>query len=193
MRKAVITCMVITIAGCVPENEERQSAKTEATETATAQPAPTATMQNFEIGDRSYTIPTQYIPAIRIDSGNSFVRIKFPEFSAEIVADEKSAGKTDKTGAPQIFSINDRDYPRIYYSERASQVAVICRVGMVAQSGCGTLFEHAGTRWTLLFPLAQRDQADRLVEQAQNLLDRHADGAEVGSSEEYADHDPGDS
>lgn len=188
MRSVVIVFMIMAIAGCTPEEEERPSAKNGATEAATAQAPTIATMQKFEIGDRSYAIPEEYIPAIRIDSRNSFVRIKFPDFSAEIVADERSSGKTDKTGAPQIFSINDRDYPRIDYSERADQIKVICRIGMMAQSGCGTLFEHAGTRWSLLFPLSRRDQADRLVEQAQDLLDRYADNPEVGPTDEYADH-----
>ena len=167
---------LVVLTGCGPDREQpspEQPSPTVAAETSRA-----VEILSFELGERSYAIPASYVRALRIGGDDSFVRIKVPDFPAEIVVDEKSSGKADKTGAPQIFSINDRDYPRLNYTKRDGDKAVVCRTGMAAQSGCGTLFDHAGVEWTLLFPIGLRDRADELVEQSEQLLDRLGNGRE---------------
>lgn len=149
-----------------------------------------AAVHEFQLGQREYTIPAEYIPSIRVGGKNDFVRIKFPDFAAEIVLDEKSAGASDRTGRAQIFSITDRDYPRIAYSERANGEIVACRIGMVAQSGCGTIFEYAGVEWTLLFPIGRLDEVEGLVRKATHLLGQHSgEMRQERSSEDTPDQD----
>jgi len=162
----------IAAAGCTPSEEGKQEGPIKATPTSTPEATPDATFTRFRLGSQNYAIPTEYIPAIRLGGDTSFIRIKIPDFPAEIVYDKKTAGLTDKTGAPQIFAINDRDYPRLEYSDQGD-CHVVCRSGMASQTGCGTKFEHAGSEWALLFPITKRDQADRLVKQAINFLDRY--------------------
>ena len=99
---------------------------------------------------------------------------KFPDFAAEIVLDEKSAGSKDMTGKPRIFSITDRDYPRIDYTERANGEAIASRIGMMAQSGCGTNFDYAGVEWTLLFPIGRHDEVEGMVHRAMRLIAQHS-------------------
>lgn len=181
MRIAAFAFAAVTLTGCAPDKEETRSDPPEAARTETPEPSPTLEMQSFVMGDRRYAIPAEYIAAMRIGGEDSFVRIRIPDFPAEIVVDENSSGKTDEAGAPQIFSINDKEYPRLEYSRRDDEEAIVCRVGMASQSGCGTLFEFGGMRWTLLFPLGMEDRADDLVGEAQELLELYADGDSEGA------------
>lgn len=186
MRLKALWAAILVVTGCT--NEDRNNQVTPTSE-PDVKPKPAPAFQSFELGGRSYTLPAEHVPAMRVGGADSFVRIELPEFPAEIVVDEKSSGQTDKTGAPRIFSINDRDYPGLDYTKRSDGQDVICRKGMASQSGCGTLFQHAGTDWTLLFPPAKRDEADELVAQAVQLLDRYgksfrAPDPRVGKSSE---------
>ena len=88
VRIAAMAIVGVTFAACVPESEDRQSVRTEPTEKA----EPKTAMRSFELGDRSYTIPAEYISALRVGGEASFVRIRLPDFPAEIVVDEKSSG-----------------------------------------------------------------------------------------------------
>lgn len=189
VRIAAFAIAAVTLTGCAPDKEETRSDPTEAAKAETPEPSPTPEMQSFVMGDRRYTIPAEYITAIRIGGEDSFVRIRIPDFPAEIVVDENSSGKTDEAGAPQIFSINDKEYPRLEYSRRDNEEAIVCRVGMASQSGCGTLFEYGGMRWTLLFPLGMEGRTDNLVKEAKKLLDLYTDGAaeEVRSYDEESE------
>lgn len=174
MRLKALTMAILIVTGCTDEERAaKEPTQTMPTSGPDVKPTPAPAMKSFEFGERSYTLPAEYVPALRVEGAESFVRIKLPNFSAEIVVDERSSGKADETGAPRIFSINDRDYPGLDYTKRADGQVVICRKGMAAQSGCGTLFQHAGTEWTLLFPRAKRGVVDDLVSQAVQLLNRY--------------------
>lgn len=172
MKFPVYTIALIAAAGCTPSEEDTPEEPIKTTPAPTPEATPEAKLTRFTLGSQDYAVPKEHIPAIRLGGDKSFIKIKVPGFPAEIVYDAQSAGLTDKIGAPQIFSINDRDYPSLQYSDRRDG-QVVCRSGMAAQTGCGTKFAHAGSEWTLLFPHAKRLQADRLVTQAKKRLDRY--------------------
>ena len=170
MRIIALAVLAASLTACDKKDNEGDTANTGASEVVPQQEEPAKETRTLEIHGRMYSIPAEYIPSYRTEAGNAFVRLKVPGFSAEIVLDEGSLGKTDAKGAPQIFSINDRDYRGTDYFERGDGWPIICRSGMRAQSSCDTLFEYAGTRWMLLLPNSQRDNAKALVEKAQQLL-----------------------
>lgn len=182
MRIIALAVLALSLTAC-DRHDDGGPANTKASEIVPQSQEPATETRTLEIHGRTYSIPAEYIPSYRTEAGNSFVRLKVPGFPAEIVLDEGSLGKTDENGAPQIFSINDRDYPGIDYFERGDGWPVICRSGMRAQSGCGTLFEYAGTRWMLLLPNSQRDNAKALVEKAQQLLDGFSDKGSTDNRE----------
>ena len=176
----------VLLSGCAPEDDNSGTEVSQVSSAPEPEVVQETAVHEFQLGDRGYQIPADYIPSIRVGGENDFVRIKFPDFAAEIVLDEKSAGTSDKTGRPQIFSVTDRDYPRIDYSERANGEIVACRIGMVAQSGCGTIFEYAGVEWTLLFPIGRRHEVEGLVRKATLLLEHHSeDMRQEGSGEDH--------
>ncbi len=177
MKPSGFACLLaFLISSCVPDGDDSGAEKSHVSSAPEPEVVQQTAVYEFQLGNRDYTIPAEYIPSIRVGGENDFVRIKFPEFAAEIVLDEKSAGTSDKTERPRIFSITDHDYPGIAYSERANGDAVACRSGMVAQSGCGTIFEYAGVEWTLLFAIARRDEVEGLVRKATLLLEQHSEG-----------------
>lgn len=165
----------VLLSGCAPEGDGSRTEVSQVCPVSEPEVSQETAVHELQLGDRDYKIPADYIPSIRVGGENVSVRIKFPDFAAEIVFDEKSAGTSDKTGRPRIFSITDRDYPRIDYSERANGEIVACPIGMVAQSGCGTIFEYAGVEWTLLHPIGRRDEVEGLVRKATLSLEQHSE------------------
>ena len=175
MRLLGLVCLPgFLLSGCASEEDESGPEVSQVSSAPEPDAIQETSVHEFELGEREYTIPAAYIPSIRVGGEKDFIRIKFPDFAAEIVLDEKSAGKSDKTGRPQIFSITDRDYPRIDYTEREGGQIIVCRLGMMAQSGCGTIFRYAGVEWTLLFPIGRRDEVEALVGGATRLLEQHS-------------------
>lgn len=190
MKPLPFVCLLgLSLSSCAPEGNESGSDASQVSSAPEPDVVQETAVHEFELGEREYTIPAAYIPSIRVGGQKDFIRIKFPDFAAEIVLDEKSAGKPDKTGRAQIFSVTDHDYPRIEYTEREGGAIIACRRGMMAQSGCGTIFEYAGVEWTLLFPIGLRDEVEALVGSATRLLEQHSveipqERAEEGDPEE---------
>lgn len=175
MKPLPFVCLLgLSLSSCAPEGNESGSDASQVSSAPEPDVVQETAVHEFELGEREYTIPAAYIPAIRVGGEKDFIRIKFPDFAAEIVLDEKSAGKMDKTGRAQIFSVTDQDYPRIEYTEREDGVIIACRRGMMAQSGCGTIFTYAGVDWTLLFPIGLRDEVEALVGGGTRLLEQHS-------------------
>lgn len=175
MKPLPFVCLLgLSLSSCTPEGNESGSEASQVSSAPEPDVVQETAVHEFELGEREYTFPAAYIPSIRVGGQKDFIRIKFPDFAAEIVLDEKSAGKSDKAGRSQIFSVTDRDYPRIEYTERENGAIVACRRGMMAQSGCGTIFEYAGVEWTLLFPIGRRDDVEALVGSATRLLEHHS-------------------
>lgn len=175
MKPLPFVCLLgLSLSSCAPEGDESGSDASQVSSAPEPDVVQETAVHEFELGEREYTIPAAYIPSIRVGGEKDFIRIKFPDFAAEIVLDEKSAGKLDKTGRAQIFSVTDQDYPRIEYTERVDGAIIACRRGMMAQSGCGTIFEYAGVEWTLLFPIGLRDEVEALVSRAAQLLEQQS-------------------
>lgn len=175
MRLLGLVCLLgFLLSGCASEEDDSGTEVSQVSSDPEPDAIQETSVHEFELGEREYTIPAEYVPSIRVGGHKDFIQIKFPDFAAEIVLDEKSAGKSDKTGRPQIFSLTDRDYPRIDYTEREDGQIMVCRLGMMAQSGCGTIFRYAGVEWTLLFPIGRRDEVEALVGRATRLLEQHS-------------------
>lgn len=172
MRRSLIAGALL-MAACSPGGQAPPPEPDDQSRSEPAQANSPKTLQRFSYGGQSFTVPAQDISVIRTVKGKTFIRLKLPDHPADIVFDEASEGQISASGVPIIFSINDRDYPRIEYTMREGGSMVICRFGMAAQSGCGTKFDHAGVELALLFPLSKLDDADSLVAEARRWLDRH--------------------
>jgi hypothetical protein len=110
------------------------------------------------------------------------VRIKHPDFPIELVFDDKSNRLTDSSGAPQIFSVNDGDYPNLTYRSGPGDT-IVCRGAASARAGCGMKLSHGTAKWSVLFPVGRVEEAPEFADQALTLLDHYLVEEEAFSHE----------
>ena len=124
----------------------------------------------FRIAGNEYAVPAKHVRSIRREPP-AFIRINDPDSPIELVFDAGLAGRTDRRGAPSLFSINDGDYPRLVYRRTPEGALVVCRVATAApRGGCGTVFQDDGANWTVLFSDKRLGEADALRGRARAVL-----------------------
>lgn len=174
IKRCAVAALAILNPGCSPAQERSAPETADASSVAQSKAPSASDMKTFQYGRLTYVVPARHVLSFRTDDDNhQFVRLKFDDFSAEMIFDSSSIDEYDRVGAPRVFSINDRDYPNLEYFDRSDRV-VVCRTGMAAQTGCGTRFQHQGNDVALIFPVARKEQADELVLKAIQILDRYA-------------------
>lgn len=124
----------------------------------------------FRVAGNEYAVPTKHVRSIRREPPG-FIRINDPDSPIELVFDARLAGRTDRRGAPLLFSINERDHPRLVYRRTPEGALVVCRVATAApRGGCGTLFRDDGAAWAVLFSDTRLGEADALRRRARSVL-----------------------
>lgn len=122
----------------------------------------------IEISGSSFLIPPAHHTA-KGDEGALFVRIKPPGKLYEIVHDARSEGRHDRAGLPVIFSVNDHGEHDVRYV-RIRRALVACRRASAPAAGCGTWIDYRGTVWSVLFPEAHIEDAERIARDASAVL-----------------------
>jgi len=174
IKSCAAASLAILLPGCSPEQEPTAPKAADASQVAETEARRASKMKTFRYGSLTYVVPARHVLSFRADDVKGlFVRLKFDDFPAEMIFDASSIEKFDRSGAPKIFSINDRDYPKLEYFDRSDRL-VVCRTGMAAQTGCGTRFQHQGNDIALIFPVTKKEQADELVLKAIQILDDYS-------------------
>ena len=174
IKSCAAASLAILLPGCSPEQERSAPKAANASQVPEAEVRRASKMKIFQYGSLTYVVPARHVLSFRTDDVKSlFVRLKFDDFPAEMIFDASSIDKSDRSGAPRIFSINDRDYPKLEYFDRNDRL-VVCRTGMAAQTGCGTRFQHQGNDVALIFPVTKKEQANELVLKATQILDDYS-------------------
>ena len=124
----------------------------------------------FRVAGNEYAVPTKHVRSVRRDPPG-FIRINDPDSPIELVFDAGLAGRTDRRGAPMLFSINDGEAPRLAYRRTPEGTLVVCRVATAApRGGCGMLFHDGDAAWTILFSDRRLGQAGELQRRARAVL-----------------------
>lgn len=104
---------------------------------------------------------------------HTFIRVTDNDHPYELVFDSRLQGKTDRNGAPVVFSVNDGEAPFVRY--RRTKVGVmVCRATANARGGCGYRLIHGKNEWSLLIPRGRLNEAEEIAEEASTLLERFA-------------------
>lgn len=187
--KSIGTIILLLIAtGCdapandpQPQEDAAKATGNGGSEKAVPVKAPPAEeLERFTLSKQEYAVPISHVRSIRLGGASSFVRIKHPDFPIELVFDGKSNGLTDESGAPQIFSVNDGDYPNMTYHSGPGDT-IVCRAATSARAGCGMKLSHGSARWSVLFPTSKVEEAPKLARQALALLDEYIVEKEASS------------
>ncbi len=124
----------------------------------------------FHTESSRYLIPESHVRSVE-RGPHTFIRVKNPEVSFELVYDSRLQSRRAPGGAPLLFSINDGDYRRILYRRSPGGRLVVCRIASAApRGGCGMPLFHGGGTWTVLFPDGQLAQTDAIRSAATDLL-----------------------
>ncbi|MEW9856656.1 hypothetical protein [Novosphingobium sp. M1R2S20] len=126
----------------------------------------------FTLNGVSFEVPSHMIRSVRYKTPG-FVRINDSDGPIEIAFDAQLQGRTDRYGAPLLFSINDGEYPGIAHGRSAGGALVVCRFAATAVLAvCGSQIQFGGADWTVLFPTGQVAEADKFRQRAIALLQR---------------------
>lgn len=129
-------------------------------------------VERLTAGGQTYVIPSAQVTTVT-RKPHTFIRITDNGLPFELVFDGRLQGRTDRTGAPVIFSVNDGNSPGVRY-HRTRAGMIICRKAANARGSCGYQLQHGKNAWSLLIPRASLDQAEQIADDALTLLNRYS-------------------
>ena len=130
--------------------------------------------QGLRIGDRFYIIPPAHIVS-QEQEPHTFLRVKHPDVPFALVYDSRSEVERDELGLARIFGVNEENAPGIEYY-RTDERVVVCRRAVHPKSGCGAKVNYGGANWSIVFPIARKQEVEQFVPQASALL-KHYEAA----------------
>lgn len=186
MRRGAIASALLALAGCGDAPAGPDAAPAGASPAAAAiSAAPAAgdagalAIRQFRLQGHAYAVPAAHIQALRMQP-DAFVRIKPPGTLFDLVYDSRSQAAVDRSGAPQVFSVNDGDYPEIdYFAGREGPV--VCRRAAAPRGGCGMRIRHGDADWSVLFPRGGLAAAGDIAREAQAALEAYGAGTPPGA------------
>lgn len=131
-----------------------------------------AELETLNVEGRAYAVPSGHISSLTREP-HVFLRVKPPETRFSLVYDSRAVGAQSGPGVPRIFSVNDEGQTGVEYHQRGESL-VVCRKAVHPNGGCGTMVDHDGAQWAVLFPLERLPEAEKLAREAVAMLDEYS-------------------